>query len=156
MPNLSSKFDACRWAFHSSAVLRVASKAFSETSNAFVMKLIRYSLQPVGQDISVGPQPFANVPSVRMPWHRSALRPGTMDLVRDLSFHVGGTGRIEGYWLRPKIVVTADGRGVMGSCTAGLLTDLADATRSSATGVRTRESQHHPQVGQGINDNQAL
>src|SRR5262245_20243709 len=60
------------------------------------------------------------------------------------------TRRVKRTLSRPKIVVTADGRGVVGHAGARLLTDLADATglatvvSDALVALRQRESGHDP------------
>src|ERR1700694_3485050 len=68
----------------------------------------------------------------------------------DSSFHARGTCRVKGTGSRSKIVVTADGHGVVGHEGSRLLADLADATRLSAAMSETlmlsrqRASGHDP------------
>jgi hypothetical protein len=71
-------------------------------------------------------------------------------LRRILSFEVKGTCSVKRTGSRPKIVVTADGRGVVGHAGARLLTDLADATglttavSDALLPLRQRASGHDP------------
>jgi hypothetical protein len=71
-------------------------------------------------------------------------------LSRDLSFAAKGTRRVKRTSSRPKVVVSVDGRGVVGHAGTRLLTDLADATGLSEAvsdalvPVRQRASGHDP------------
>jgi Transposase DDE domain group 1 len=71
-------------------------------------------------------------------------------LSRDQSCEAKGTCSVKRTGTRPKIVVTADGRGMVGHVGARLLTDLADATGLSETiseallPLRQRASGHDP------------
>ena len=66
------------------------------------------------------------------------------------SVQAKGTRRVQRTSTRPKIVVTANGRGVVGHAGGRLLADLADATGLSAAmsdalvSLRQRESGHDP------------
>jgi hypothetical protein len=71
-------------------------------------------------------------------------------LSRDQSGTAKGTCKVKRTGTRPKVVVTADGRGVVGHVGARLLTDLADATGLSESvseallALRQRASGHDP------------
>ena len=75
---------------------------------------------------------------------------GRWVLSKDPSVQVKGTRRVKRTSSRPKIVVTADGRGVVGHAGARLLADLADATGLSAAmsealaPLRQRDRGHDP------------
>src|SRR5688572_16237159 len=82
--------------------------------------------------------------------HRSALYLGRWILLRDLSLTWKGTCRVKSTSSRPRLAVTADGRGVVGHAGTRMLADLADATGLSAAlaealaPLRQRDRGHEP------------